>query len=105
MGKLSIYLRRMWLNLILSAVFLLLVISCWVAPLGPRDLVLLREHRTSLEAVRDHLIAANRELADRAQRLQSDDAYLQRLIRRELGYARADELVYRFPHSDSATNQ
>src|SRR5437879_2398763 len=97
MAKVSIVMRRWWLNLILGALLVLLVVSCIAAPLGPRDLALLRHHRTQLEAVRDRLIADNAELATRTQRLQSDDAYLQRLIRRELGYARADELVYRFP--------
>jgi cell division protein FtsB len=72
--------------------------------LGPRDLALLRDHRTRLEAARDRLVADNRGLAEQTQRLQSDDAYLQRLIRRELGYARSDELVYRFPHNDSVPN-
>ena len=105
MGKLGIYLRRVWINLVLGAVFMLLVISCLIAPLGPRDLASLRDHRARLEAARDRLIAENHELSDRTQRLQSDDAYLQRLIRRELGYARADELVYRFPHPDTDANQ
>jgi cell division protein FtsB len=105
MARLTIFLRRAWLNLLLGALLLLLVISCWVAPMGPRDLALLREHGTRLEAVRDRLIARNSELAVRTQRLQSDDAYLQRLIRRQLGYARDDELVYRFPHSDNDINQ
>jgi cell division protein FtsB len=99
MAKLSIFLRRVWLNLILGVVLVAVVISCIAAPLGPRDLALLRRHRTQLEATRDRLIADNAGLAARTQRLQSDDAYLQRLIRRELGYARADELVYRFPHT------
>jgi cell division protein FtsB len=99
MAKVSIAMRRQWLNLILGGVLVLLIVSCIEAPLGPRDLALLRQHRTQLEAARDRLIADNAELAVRTQRLQSDDAYLQRLIRRELGYARADELVYRFPSS------
>jgi cell division protein FtsB len=105
MARLVILVRRVWLNLLLGALLVLLVISCWVAPMGPRDLALLREHGTRLEAVRDRLIAQNSELAARTQRLQSDDAYLQRLIRRQLGYARDDELVYRFPHSDNDPNQ
>jgi len=105
MAKLTCFLRRVWLNLAFGALLVMLAISCWVAPLGPRDLALLREHGTRLEVVRDRLIAENSELAKRTQRLQSDDAYLQRLIRRELGYARADELVYRFPHPDNEGNQ
>jgi cell division protein FtsB len=105
MAELGIYLRRVWLNLILGGVLALLVISSLMAPMGPRDLAALRAHRTLLEADRDRLIADNSELSGRARRLQSDDAYLQRLIRRELGYARADELVYRFPHSAIDRNQ
>jgi cell division protein FtsB len=73
--------------------------------MGPRDLALLRRHPTQLEAARDRLIAENAGLAARTQRLQSDDAYLQRLIRRELGYARTDELIYRFPHAGRASDR
>ena len=64
-----------------------------------------RQRRSQLQAVRDSLLADNAELAERTQRLQSDDAYLQRLIRRELGYARPNELIYRFPYADTANNQ
>jgi cell division protein FtsB len=105
MVKLSIFLRRAWLSIALGALLTVLIISCLVAPLGPRDLALLREHRARLETVRDRLLVANGELAERTQRLQSDDAYLQRLIRRELGYARADELIYRFPRSGPPRDQ
>jgi cell division protein FtsB len=105
MVKLSILLRRAWLSIALGVLLTVLIISCLVAPLGPRDLALLREHRARLETVRDRLLVANGELAERTQRLQSDDAYLQRLIRRELGYARADELIYRFPRSDPPGDQ
>jgi cell division protein FtsB len=105
MVKLSIFLRRAWLSIALGALLTVLIISCLVAPLGPRDLALLREHRARLETVRDRLLVANGELAERTQRLQSDDAYLQRLIRRELGYARADELIYRFPRSGPPGDQ
>jgi len=73
-----------------------LVISCLCAPLGPRDLVVLRQHRVNLVARRDQLLADNLRLSDRETRLRSDDAYLQRLIRQELGYARRDEFIYRF---------
>jgi cell division protein FtsB len=104
MAKLSACLRRIWLSLILGAVFAVVVISCFAAAHGPRDLMLLRQHRARLEAVRDRLNAENSKLAERTQRLQSDDAYLQRLIRRELGYARADELVYRFPAPNAAAS-
>jgi cell division protein FtsB len=105
MAKLSALLRRTWLNLILGVVLVLLVTSCIVAPLGPRDLAVLRDHTIQLQAQRVRLIADNADLAARTQRLQSDDAYLQRLIRQELGYARPDELVYRFPHARDTTDR
>jgi cell division protein FtsB len=105
MAKVTSWIRRVWLSLILAAILALLFISCVVAPLGPRDLALLRQRRSQLQAVRDSLLADNAELAARTQRLQSDDAYLQRLIRRELGYARPNELIYRFPYADTANNQ
>lgn len=96
MTRLSYLLRRLWLNLILGAVLGALALSCFYGPLGPRDLLVLRQHRVQLVAVRDRMLADNADLADRVARLHSDDAYLQRLIRQELGYARRDEFVYRF---------
>jgi cell division protein FtsB len=105
MVKLSDYLRRVWLNLILSAALVLLVVSCIMAPLGPRDLAELRQHRTALEATRDRMLAENRELTTRITRLRTDDAYIQRLIRSDLGYARGDELVYRFPADGAAATR
>ncbi|HVC43738.1 MAG TPA: septum formation initiator family protein [Candidatus Binataceae bacterium] len=103
MVKLSSYLRRMWLVLMLAAVLVLLVVSCIVAPLGPRDLAALRQQRVALEATRDRLLSDSRDLTSRIARLRSDDAFIQRRIRSELGYARADELVYRFPADDGDT--
>jgi cell division protein FtsB len=37
------------------------------------------------------------------EKLQSDDAYLQRVIRKELGLARPNELIYRFANDNSST--
>jgi len=68
-------------------------------PMGVRDLIALHQHQARLEAVRDQLAAENQSLDQRVQRLKSDDHYLERLIRRELGYARSDELVYRYSDS------
>lgn len=96
MTRLSLLLRRLWLNLILGAVLGALALSCFYGPLGPRDLLVLRRHRVQLVAMRNHLFADNAQLAERIARLHSDDAYLQRLIRQQLGYARRDEFVYRF---------
>ena len=96
MTRLSFYLRREWLSLMLMSLLGALVLNCFYGPLGPRDLFVLRHHRTSLTMVRDRVAADNARLKQQIIRLRSDGAYLQRLIRQELGYARADDYVYRF---------
>jgi cell division protein FtsB len=67
---------------------------------GVRDLLILRRHDNTLEQQRDALLMDNATLRARISRLRSDDVYLQRLIRQELGYVRAGELVYRFPGTE-----
>jgi len=67
-----------------------------IAPRGLRDLLVLQHHRARLEAERERQLADNRSLQSTLENLQSNDAYLQRLIRKELGYARPNELIYRF---------
>ncbi|MBF6567537.1 MAG: septum formation initiator family protein [Candidatus Binataceae bacterium] len=96
MAELSQQLRRGGLTLILVIVVVALAIDCVVGPLGLRDLIALRHDQTQLEATRDKLALENSRLAKRIDRLKTDDRYLERLIRRELGYARPDELVYRY---------
>ena len=98
MANLSYCLRREWFSLILAGVLGVLVLNCFIGPLGPHDLLVLRRHRARLEATRNQLLAENSQLTVRIAKLRSDDAFIQRLIRRELGYARPDEFVYRFPH-------
>jgi cell division protein FtsB len=67
---------------------------------GPRDLLILRRHSRALIRRRDALLLDNAAFRERIARLRSDDAYLQRMIRQELGYVRPGELVYRFPKSE-----
>jgi cell division protein FtsB len=102
MGKLRFYLGREWLSLALGAVLTLLLVDFVAGPLGPRDLLALRAHQSHLVHERDHLLAENAALRERIGKLRSNDAYLERLIRHELGYARSDELVYRFSSDKSS---
>lgn len=95
MTRLSFLIRREWLSLIFAAVFIMLLLSALMGE-GPRDLMALRSHRAALEAHRGQLEAENASFRTEIQKLRSDDRFLERLIRRELGYARADELVYKF---------
>lgn len=95
--------RRESLTLILSA---LLVIACLNFALGPRglsDLLLLRHHRNRLENEREHEQSDQRDLQVTIAKLQSDDAYVQRQIRKELGYAHPNELIYRFAADTAAS--
>ena len=103
MSSLRFYLRREWLSLILAGAFGALLLNCLYGPLGPRDLLILRHHRATLTAERDRLAAENARLGRNLSRLQSDDAYLEGIIRQELGYVRAGEIVYRFPPSQAPT--
>ncbi len=96
MTRLSFLLRREWLSLIFAGVLVLLVLSALLGNLGPRDLIALQSHRAALEARRDQLAADNASFRTRIQNLRSNDHYIERLIRRELGYARPDELIYKF---------
>src|SRR5208337_1804851 len=96
MTRLSFLLRREWLSLIFGTVLVTLILSALLGNLGPRNLLALQSHRAALETRRDKLAADNAAFRTRIQKLRSDDRYIERLIRRELGYARPDELVYKF---------
>jgi cell division protein FtsB len=80
----------------------MLLLSALLGNLGPRDLMALQSHRAALEERRNQLAADNTSLRTRVQKLRSDDRYIERLIRRELGYARPDELVYKFTDNANA---
>ena len=97
MARLSGYIRREWLSVVLALILGLFGISLFAGPLGPRDLMELRRHRKMLESKREDLTARNAALRTSVQRLTSDKRYLEHLIRRELGYTRPNELVYKYP--------
>lgn len=101
-SRLSDYLAREWPSLILGPVLLALVFTGLMSPKGPRDLLVLRHRRAELEAKRARLAAHQQDLETLVQSLRSDDRYLEHLIRRELGYARPDELVYKFTGQGAA---
>ena len=92
----------MGFSLILGTVVVALVLNCLSGPRGARDLIVLRSDRAALEAQLRRLTRDNAELGTTVQRLRSDDRYIERQIRRELGFARPDELVYRFGDATDA---
>jgi cell division protein FtsB len=99
MRRLSLCLRRQWPSLMLAMLLGGLAVDGLCGSSGPRDLLVLRQHGSVLANERDALLADNAVIRDRIVRLRSDDAYLQQLIRQELGYVRPGEFVYRFPKS------
>jgi cell division protein FtsB len=103
MFRLSNWLARQWPNLILAGVLVALLSNALFAAMGPRDLLMLRERRAELEQKRGDLMVQQAQLETSVQNLRSNDRYLEHLIRKELGYARSDELVYKFttPASDA----
>jgi cell division protein FtsB len=103
MYRLREWLRRESLTLILGVALVVVCLNCVMAPHGVRDLLVLRHARAQLEAERERVQAENRDLHSNIEKLQSDDAYLQRLIRKELGFARPNELIYRFSSDNSST--
>jgi cell division protein FtsB len=103
MYRLREWLRRESLALILGAALVVVCLNCVIATHGLRDLLVLRHHRARLEAEREHEQTENRDLQATIEKLQSDDAYLQRLIRKELGFARPNELIYRFANDGPST--
>ena len=102
MTRLSFLIRREWLSLIFAGVLVALLLSALMGSLGPHDLIALQHHRGELEARRDRLAVENASFRTTIQKLRSDYRYIERLIRRELGYARSDELVYKFSNDNSA---
>jgi len=105
MARLSGYIRREWLSLVLGLILMSFGVSLFGGPLGPDDLLALRRHQRILEARRDDLLTRNAALRTSVQRLASDKRYLERLIRRELGYTRSNELVYKYADSDPTKSQ
>lgn len=102
MHRLREWLRRESLTLILLALLIAACLNLALAPHGMRDLLVLRHHRARLEAKREQQQATQRELQATIARLQTDDAYVQRIIRKELGFAHQNELIYKFSSESSS---
>ena len=104
MGYFRSIFRRQCVNLALLAVLTGLVLNCLLGPDGPRVMVSLAQERALLLAENERLQAENGRLGVQINKLRSDPAYLQQIIRQQLGYARPDEFVYYF-RSDGTSLQ
>lgn len=97
MYRLSQWVRRERLTLILLLLVIALSLNCLLAPHGARDLMALRRSRLALENQIERQQALNSELQVKIGKLKGDVPYLERLVREHLGYVRPNELIYRFP--------
>ena len=104
-NRLSLYLRREWLTLLLAAACGLLAVDFVTGPLGVRDLIVLRERRAQLEGVHRGLLKSNAALKFKLDRLGNDDRYLERRIREQLVGTHVAELVYRFATEASSEDR
>lgn len=62
---------------------------------GVVDLRRLQEEQVQEEASAFGLAQRNAQLRDHLQRLESDDAYLEKVVRERLGWIKPGEVVYR----------
>jgi cell division protein FtsB len=104
MYRLREWLRRELLTLILGTALIAVCLNFALASHGLRDLLFLRHYREHLESERERQLTEQRDLQATVTKLQSDDAYIQRLIRKELGFARPNELIYRFPNDNAPSS-
>ncbi len=80
----------------MAVILIALVVNCLLGPEGPLDLIMLTNRRAKLTVQNAQLASENAELEQEEARLQSDPVYIRKMIRKELGYSRPDEFVYRF---------
>jgi len=95
-------LRRLWLPATL-VLYALLATSTLVGQHGLLHLQELRQEQQALEAEAFTLTHENADLRERIDRLKTDDEFLEKVAREELGFVRKGEIVYRFRDSVDAS--
>jgi len=95
-------LRRLWLPATLL-LYALLAASTLVGQHGLLHLQELRQEQQALEAEAFTLTRENADLRERIDRLKTDDGFLEKVAREELGFVGKGEIVYRFRDSVDAS--
>jgi cell division protein FtsB len=86
----------------------LVVLLVGAAVFGDRGVVRherLAEELHRLEALNDRLRDHNQELRREIEQLKHDHNYVEAVVRDELGWVRADEMVFIVPGSDEANSK
>ncbi len=97
-------LRRLWLPATLL-LYALLAASTLVGQHGLLHLQEIRQEQQALEAEAFTLARENADLQDRITRLKTDDEFLEKVAREELGFVGKGEIVYRFRDSLDASGR
>jgi cell division protein FtsB len=87
--------RHLWLPAAL-VLYGLLAFSTIFDQRGLLHLWQLRQEQRALEARTFALLRENEELRNRIARLETDEGFVEKVVREELGFVRKGELVYRF---------
>jgi cell division protein FtsB len=74
---------------------LALGVSMFAAHRGANELIELQESQAALEQKMVRLQRGNDDLRHHLERMKSDPAYLERVVRQRLGWVRPGEIVYR----------
>jgi cell division protein FtsB len=82
------------------AVLVLCGVSAVVGSGGVVHLRRLQEQQAQEEATAFALAQHNAHVRDHLQRLESDDAYLEKVVRERLGWIKPGEVVYRIDRHD-----
>ena len=75
---------------------------------GPQSIIAYRELSEQQQVLEERIAgadAANAVLSRQIRLLQSDDAYVEKMIRRRLNFVRDNEILYLFPDREDAFGQ
>ena len=95
--------RKLWLPATVS-LYALLVFSTVFGDRGVLHLQSLSAEQEGIEAQVFILLRQNEALRECIARLKTDDSFLERIVREEIGFVRPGEIVYRFQAASSASS-
>jgi len=96
--------KKLWLPALLI-LYVLLVLSSAVGEHGFVHLWKLRQEQQPLASEAVTLLQENKDLRDRINRLQTDNSYLEKVVREELKFTKKGEVLYLFRGSSEPSEQ
>ena len=96
--------KKLWVPTLLF-LYVLLALSSAIGEHGFVHLWKLRQEQLLLETKAVTLLQENKELRERIAQLQTDNSYLEKVVREELKFAKKGEIVYLFRSSSEPSEQ